>query len=87
MGLTSKLDKLGRLVIPQEIRERLGLEPGTTFKVEETSEGIHLKPDVGDPCVTDREGVLVYSGSRQEDIENAVQKHRQKRLQSFGGAS
>lgn len=87
MGLTSKLDDLGRLVIPQEIRERLGLEPGTTFRVEETSQGIHLKPDVGDPCITDQKGVLVYSGSKQEDIEDAVQKHRQKRIQSIGGPS
>ena len=45
MGLTS-LDDRGRVVIPKELREKLGLRPDQRFLVEVRGEEIVLKPAV-----------------------------------------
>lgn len=36
----------GQITIPADIRKRLGIEPGGTMTIEETSEGLTLKPTV-----------------------------------------
>lgn len=39
------LDKFGRVVIPKSIRDRLGLRPGTTLELDQSSEdSIVLRP-------------------------------------------
>ena len=43
MGLTS-LDDRGRVLIPKELREKLGLRPDQRFLVEVRGEEIVLKP-------------------------------------------
>ena len=37
------LDKIGRVMIPKQLRDSMGLEPGATFEVLETSSGIELQ--------------------------------------------
>ncbi len=34
----------GQITIPADMRKRLGIEPGGTMTIEETSEGLLLKP-------------------------------------------
>ncbi|MGB9659585.1 MAG: AbrB/MazE/SpoVT family DNA-binding domain-containing protein [Nitrososphaerales archaeon] len=43
MGLTS-LDKRGRVVIPKELRKRLGLKPNQSMLIEVRGKEIVLKP-------------------------------------------
>jgi len=43
VGLTS-LDNRGRIVIPKELREKLGLRPDQRFLIEVRGEEIILKP-------------------------------------------
>lgn len=45
-GIVRRLDHLGRVVIPIEIRKTLGIEPGDSLEILATDEGIILKPDV-----------------------------------------
>lgn len=44
-GIVRKLDHLGRIVIPIEIRKTLDIEPGDSLEILATDEGIMLKPD------------------------------------------
>lgn len=44
-GIVRKLDHLGRIVIPIEIRKTLGIEPGDSLEILATDEGIILKVD------------------------------------------
>jgi AbrB family looped-hinge helix DNA binding protein len=41
--MQTTIDKAGRLVIPAAVRERLGLEPGTTLEVTVDEVGIRLE--------------------------------------------
>lgn len=40
-----KVDKLGRIVIPKELREKYGLIEGADIKFEDSGEGIVVKSD------------------------------------------
>lgn len=44
-GIVRKLDHLGRIVIPTEIRKTLGIDPGDALEILATDEGILLKID------------------------------------------
>ena len=44
-GTVRKLDHLGRIVIPIEIRKTLGIDPGDALEILATDEGILLKID------------------------------------------
>ena len=41
---TTKLSSKGQIVLPRSIRNARNLQPGTEFSVEETAEGILLRP-------------------------------------------
>jgi AbrB family looped-hinge helix DNA binding protein len=42
--MTSTIDRLGRLVIPKKIRDRLQLGPGAEVEIEEQDGVIHIRP-------------------------------------------
>lgn len=44
-GIVRKLNHLGRIVIPIEIRKTLGIDPGDALEILATDEGILLKID------------------------------------------
>lgn len=43
LGIVRKIDELGRVVIPKEIRRSNGWEPGTSIEMFATTEGIHMR--------------------------------------------
>ena len=43
MNMQTKLSAKGQVVIPKDVRDRMGLEVGEAFDVIETAEGIMLK--------------------------------------------
>jgi bifunctional DNA-binding transcriptional regulator/antitoxin component of YhaV-PrlF toxin-antitoxin module len=43
MTITLQLDDRGRLALPADLRERLGVAPGGTVQAEETDAGVLLK--------------------------------------------
>lgn len=43
-GIVRRLDDLGRIVIPKEIRRRFGLSEGMALEMSVTDDGILLKP-------------------------------------------
>jgi AbrB family looped-hinge helix DNA binding protein len=83
----TKVDQFGRIVIPKGIRARLGLKRGTVLEIDESEEGIILRPERSEPPVRDRDGVLVFTGVPTGDLDDALERHREERLRSVGGAA
>jgi AbrB family looped-hinge helix DNA binding protein len=43
-GMTLRIDKAGRIVVPKPLRERFGLKPDTELEAVEQSDGVLLRP-------------------------------------------
>ncbi|MBS1259206.1 MAG: hypothetical protein MAG551_02273 [Candidatus Scalindua arabica] len=78
--MKTTLDRSGRIVIPKEVRDDLGLKPGTVLQIEEVKQEILLKPVYEEPQVVVKDGVLVFMGTKAGDIDGALRTHREKRL-------
>ena len=79
------LDKFGRIVIPKKIRDDFSLTPGSTIRIEEGKNEIVLKPVEGEPSLTEKDGVLVFTGKILEDIDKKIKDIRDERIQVLGG--
>ena len=81
----TKLSARGQLSIPKKLRERMGLEPGETFAVFESTEGLIIKRlKVKKPV--ELEEILAWGhdwgrkrGITDQDIEEAVAQTRAER--------
>jgi AbrB family looped-hinge helix DNA binding protein len=89
-----EIDDQGDIIIPAEIRERLGLKRGMTFVAEGGEQGqLHLRAQQALPQVIEEDGVLIVTSPLSPDIENpellshtladAVRQHRERRLASL----
>jgi AbrB family looped-hinge helix DNA binding protein len=78
--METTLDKFGRVLIPKEVRDDLGLKPGAVLEIEELEETILLKPKNDEPHVVLKDGVLVFSGAATGDVAGAIHTHREERL-------
>ena len=84
MSRQVSLDRFGRIVLPKDVRDRLGLEPGAMLEIEEAGDEIRLKPVREEPCFVLKGGVLVYTGKAIGDVDGAVRAHREGRLKKLG---
>jgi len=79
---TTKLSSKGQVVIPEEIRERLGLKPGTQFVVLGDRDTVILKTisapamEQFDDLIAESHRAAKKAGLRQADITAAVKKVR-----------
>lgn len=78
--METTLDRFGRVVIPKEIRDILGLKPGELLKVEQSNDEVVLKPLREEPPIKVKDGVLVYAGTATGNLMEAVRAHREERL-------
>lgn len=85
VDMKTTLDRFGRVVVPKDIRDRLGLRPGAEIEIEEKEYEIVLKPVEDEPLLMVKEGVLVYSGSATGDLREAVRAHREERIAKASG--
>lgn len=71
---TAKIGKRGTLVIPAAIRKRLGLEEGDLVVLEETADGLEVKPAAAVP-------IEIYAPERKAAflLENAVDENDYER--------
>lgn len=83
-----KIDKAGRIVVPKPVRERLGLEAGRDLEMQETTEGLLLKPVALRPSLVRAGRFLVHTGQlpRDYDILKAVADQREEQLRKLAGA-
>lgn len=83
--MEATLDKFGRIVIPKQVRDDLGLSPGSVLKIEERDEEIVLKPIVESTPLVLRDGVLVFTGEFEGDVEAAIRRDRNERGDKLSG--
>jgi len=79
---TTKLSSKGQVVIPEEIRKRLGLEPGAQFVVVGEGDVVVLKA-LNPPRMTDFKALLDKAaksaedaGLRPSDVDEAIREVR-----------
>ena len=60
--MTLKIDKAGRVILPKPVRDRLGLTAGNDLEIQETPEGIVLRPDGPKPSLIRNGSFLVHTG-------------------------
>ena len=81
---TTKLSSKGQIVIPEEIRETLGLKEGTQFVVIGQGDTVILKT-ISPPSLDDVKGLLdeakaqaKAAGLKKTDAKKALAKSRQR---------
>ncbi len=72
--MRATIDKAGRLVIPKQLREHLGLRPG---EVEVTADGAALRVEpIAGESLQERDGRLVIPASGTEITDDLVRTLR-----------
>ena len=81
--MTTKLSTKGQLIIPKELRERLGWTTGTELELEDRGDSVVIRPVADVPGTKPSEviGCLRYSGRPRtlEEMEDAVLKRARER--------
>jgi AbrB family looped-hinge helix DNA binding protein len=87
MGMTLKIDKAGRIVVPKPVRERLGLRAGMDLEVAEKSDGLLLKPVAQKPSMMRVKGFWVHQGvaPKNFDWDRLLEEQRDSHLRKLLG--
>ena len=85
--MTLKIDKAGRIVLPKPVRDRLGLHEGSDLEIQETPDGIILKPAGRRPAMVRKQGLWVHTGAMPAgyDIVKAIEDDREERIRHLAG--
>jgi AbrB family looped-hinge helix DNA binding protein len=87
--VTTRLSTKGQLVIPKEIRERHGWQPGMELEIEDREDHLILRPaaDLPEVSLDELAGCAGYEGPARslEDMEagiaeGALRSHRRGRV-------
>lgn len=81
-----KIDQYGRILVPKEVRDRLGLVAGRKLELEVGPEGLRLEVAHPETGLKEKDGLLVHTGRSSGDLEGAVQRDRKRRRESLGGS-
>lgn len=73
--MKTTMDKAGRLVVPKELRERLGLKPGDV-ELSIDGAGLRVEPIAGDDLV-ERDGLLMIPPAGEVVTAEAVRSLRE----------
>jgi bifunctional DNA-binding transcriptional regulator/antitoxin component of YhaV-PrlF toxin-antitoxin module len=75
------IDNHGGILLPQELKHRLGLLPGMTMVVEEDDdEGVCLRVQTDSPELVDKQGIIVVRAESSEDLTNVTRRARDHRV-------
>jgi AbrB family looped-hinge helix DNA binding protein len=78
--MKTTIDKFGRLVVPKNIRDSLGLKTGVEVEIEEQGSEIVIKQVEHRMPLRVEDGVLIFAGTATGDITESVRRHREERL-------
>ncbi len=82
---TTKMSSKGQIVIPEDIRKRLGLKPGAQFVVVGQNDVVILKtitqPSMNefDQLISEARKQAKKAGMKKTDITSVIQKVRKKK--------
>ena len=82
--MTVTIDKAGRIVVPKEVRQRLGLCANTELEIVDHPDGLLLRIPEAQPSLIRINGLLVHHGRAEigADFARAVETVREERIQS-----
>ncbi len=86
-GMTLKVDKAGRVILPKPVRDHFGLHAGSHLEISETTEGIVLKPSARTTSLVKEGSFLVHTGALPAgyDILKAIEEDRDERARNAWG--
>lgn len=90
MNAIVEIDKAGRVVIPKQMRDAMGLHAGTRLRIEQDHEKLRLEPDFPEPHLERRNGVLVLVGSPPlpaDNVNRSIEEDRERRMRFVAGLS
>ncbi len=79
------VDKFGRIVVPKDLRDSLGIAPGMRLKIEQIGGEILLRLPAEASNLRDEGGILVYCGRLTGDAEETIQQVREQRRRQITG--
>lgn len=68
--MKSKVDSVGRVVVPKPLRDALGLAPGSTVDISRYGDGLQLVRAGRTARLVDEEGDLVVTGETVIDDDD-----------------
>jgi AbrB family looped-hinge helix DNA binding protein len=79
------VDEAGRILLPEEVRAQLGVEPGDQVILEPRAGEWVLKPDRATPALAWEGNVLVHQGTSLPGAaaENSIDQARNERLRQL----
>lgn len=86
--MTLKIDRVGRIVLPKPVRERLGLTAGSRVKVTERAGALTLELVGQKPSLRRKGKFLIHVASAPAgfDVVAAIEESREERIrQVLGG--
>ena len=81
-GMDLQIDRAGRIVVPKQVREHLGLKPGSSLRLEERPDAIILHKVDHHPTLAEEDGLLVHTGKLPAgyDWNSLVERDREERI-------
>ncbi|MGA3197569.1 MAG: AbrB/MazE/SpoVT family DNA-binding domain-containing protein [Terriglobales bacterium] len=81
--MTVTIDKAGRIIVPKEFRQRLGLRPNTELEIVDHPNGLLLRIVESQPSLVKVNGLLVHQGRLEEgaDLNSILESVREERIQ------
>ncbi len=85
--MTVRIDPAGRIVLPKPVRDRLALRSGAELEIQESAEGILLRPLVHRPSLVREGRFLVHRGTPPAafDAVGTVEEDREDRIRQLSG--
>jgi len=81
--MKATIDRFGRVVVPKDMRDRLGLRPGSELNIEEHDKEIVIKQAEQESPLRIEEGVLVFAGIVLGDITESIRRQREERIKKL----
>ncbi|MCC6262433.1 MAG: AbrB/MazE/SpoVT family DNA-binding domain-containing protein [Bryobacterales bacterium] len=85
--MTLKIDQAGRVILPKPIRDRFGLTAGAELEIQETADGLMLRPARRRSSLVTRDGLLLHRGTLPKGVDwnRLVEEDRADRIRNLGG--
>jgi AbrB family transcriptional regulator (stage V sporulation protein T) len=77
-----KLDRLGRIVLPKAVREKLQVSAGDQFELESSDDRITLRPMRGNAQLRKKRGVWVFQSGEplsEVTVQQTIEQIRRER--------
>lgn len=78
--MLATLDKFGRVLIPKKFREHLGIRNNSSLNIVDDGNRIIIEPVVEKNPIVEKDGIIVYTGKIQSDIDKEIRADRLRRM-------